>query len=359
MVFKKTKKVPRGGDPLNWVHDQQVDAPRADMPGTKKLARNVRFNRWFIRAAIFILPVALLSNIILVANNLNVDDGSSAYEGPPPSSSTATIAVKQWLEADPSPLPGGEIISWDEYQQAPLPTGEQAKAFEESGIESVEVHSFTVASKTGTKYKVQVQLAVADGGEDSSVIGAPSLGPVAPPVEGIGSNLSPWPTLPDGTTTDEISTAITVWAKAFASGDPALLLNAVGDPRKGVSYVPLSGMVLNADEFNIKAVGQKWGEGEEPSAEATPKQMLVQVAFDAYWPGTVAENTSGESLPTLTYDLLIDKANTASPKVVAWSGPGAGYWLEPYANAVSGKVVASSDLSDSTEPTAGLEEGDE
>lgn len=345
---KKTKKAPPGGDPLNWVHDQQVDAPRADMPGTKKLAKNIRFNRWFIRAAIFILPFALLSNIVLAANNLNAGPEEDPYTGPPASHATATVAVKKWLATVPSPLPGGEIISWDSYRKTPLPTGNEAKAISDSGVKSVEVHTFTVASEQGVQYEVQVQLAVGSGTSSATVIGEPSLGPIAPPLDSIGKDLSPWPTLPSGSAPDEVITAVQVWSKAFSSGDPALLLNTVGDTRKGVSYVPLNGMVINEESISITDVGLKWGDNQNPNEEDAPEQMLVQVEFEGYWPGTTS---SQSALPVLTYDLLIDRANTASPRVVAWAGPGGGYWLEPYSNAVTGSVVSADDLPSATDPT--------
>ncbi|MFS0885003.1 hypothetical protein [Aeromicrobium sp. 179-A 4D2 NHS] len=346
---KKPKKAPPGGDPLNWVHEQQVDAPRADMPGTKKLTKSVKFHRRFIKAAIFILPVALLSNIVLVANSLGETEDTTGYTGPPASHTTATVAVKKWLSTDPSPLPGGEIISWDEYKKTPLPKGEAAKSITESGVKSVEVHSFTVASEQGVQYQVQVQLAVGDGTSAATVIGEPSLGPIAPALESIGTELSPWPTLPTGAAPDEVDTAVKVWAKAFSSGDPALLLNTVGDSRKGVSYVPLNGMILDEESTSIVHVGEKWGENQNPNEDEAPEQLLVQVEFEGYWPGTTT-STNQTSLPKVTYDLLVDRADTASPRVVAWAGPGGGYWLKPYSNAVTGVVVSADDLPDATNP---------
>ena len=44
-------------------------------------------------------------------------------------------------------------------------------------------------------------------------------------------------------------------------------------------------------------------------------------------------------MPTLTYDLLLDKADTAAPVVVAWGSPGAA--LEPYGNGVVGRTFSS------------------
>lgn len=345
MARKKQKNSAAVNDWWSTI-DDTVEGPRADMPTTKKLKASGRFYRIMLKALIPLTVFAMFAVIVMVGNMLSGEE-TDAYSGPPASQSTAMVAVNKWLDGVPSPLPGGRLVSWDSVRESPLPSGREGAEIAEDGIDSLEVHSLTVASPDGTQYKVQVQLAVGDD-IGASVVGEPALGPVAPPADMSSASVSPWPTLPRGTASEEVNLAVKVWAEAFSSGDPARLLNAVGDARKGVSYVPLAGLTLNLDSINVTNVGAVFGESQNPEEDDDPERLVLQVVMEGAWSG--ADLNSSSSLPTFTYDLLVDKANTASPRVVAWGGAGTGVWLKPFDNAVVGKVVTANDLPDA-EPT--------
>lgn len=330
----------KGNTSPQWW-DEQVEIPREGMPSTKKMRRKVRFHRRFIIVALILFPVVLLANVVLVSNQFGTEDETSAYVGPPPTQADAIVAANLWLNTNPSPLPGGSVVSWNSYRETPLPPPTETDASGGNGLEAIEVHELTVASASGVQYLLTVQLAV---GESIGAIpmGTPSLSPLPPVARGVTAGLSPWPTLDETPTPEGVDTAIDVWLAAYTSGDPALLLNTVGDSRRNVSYVPFTGLSLDIDSVSIVKSAALWTEDERTNAATEPSRIVVQIKVSGYWPGTVLDSSS--QLPEFTFDLLVNGANTASPRVVAWGGAGQGVWLEPYSNAVAGKVISADEL---------------
>lgn len=320
-----------------WWSDQE-ESPRADIPSAKKLRKRTTLYRRVIWATLFLFPVTLLALFVAVSNT--GEESGPAFMGPPPTEATAISSIITWIDQKPSPLPGGRVISWDSYEKAPLPTGRDKV----EGIESLEVHTLTVAAPTGALFTTTVQIAVGDSiGE--TVVSTPTLVPLPPSgTDGTAtSSLTPWPTLESSTATEGAETAIKAWAEAFTSGDPAALLNVVGDERGGVSYVPLSGLTFDIENYSIDAVAGIFGDDQdrtEPSV--VPEKMIVSVTFEGQWAGVQTDVTTQS--PQFTYDLLISRANTASPRVVAWGGYGSGSWLKEYGNAVKGRVISGEGL---------------
>lgn len=85
------------------------EAPRAGIE-PKKIARRARMFRFLAWTSIILAPIALIGWI----SSLGASTGSESLSATSsPGRAAATEAVRSWLSADPSPLPGGEIISWD------------------------------------------------------------------------------------------------------------------------------------------------------------------------------------------------------------------------------------------------------
>ena len=325
--------------------DEPVEVPRADLPPAKKLKNRQKWYRRMVWGSVFMIGPALLAVFVLAAGAGN-QDAPTVSGRPPATEADAIVAVKKWIAQVPSPLPSGEVISWDSYKKSKLPTGREKV----SDVDRLEVHTLTLSGFNGLLFKTTIQLAIGKT-IGTVVVGEPTLIPLAPGAESGGSaaSLTPWPTFTNSTATEGVETAIKVWSEAFTSGDPAKLLNAVGDSRGGVSYVPLSGLTFNNENLILGDVGAIWGEDQNLNdTGAVPERMIVSVTFEGKWVGTAA--SISEQLPLFTYDLLIDRSNTAAPKVVAWGGRGSGAWLKPYSNAVSGRVVAAPEAPATPDP---------
>ena len=72
----------------------------------------------------------------------------------------------------------------------------------------------------------------------------------------------------------------------------------------------------------------------------TSATMIAQVRVDVAWKSQ-GEAGTGETAPALTYDVLIDRANTASPNIVAWGAPGTGPSLKKFGNAQMGRILVA------------------
>jgi hypothetical protein len=64
----------------------------------------------------------------------------------------------------------------------------------------------------------------------------------------------------------------------------------------------------------------------------------------------VIANADG-SLAPLSFDVLLERADTATPNIVAWGTPGSGPTLTPYANAVTDDVTVSEAAASATVTT--------
>src|SRR5699024_6856148 len=159
---------------------------------------------------------------------------------------------------------------------------------------------------------------------------------------------------------------VTSWAQAFTSGDPDKLRLATGDPDGSHSYMPLSRVSLVGSDVTAVAVpkDQLTDQGKAPD---NPSSLVVRVSLALQWGSGPAEGQESgqEQVPEssrVTYDLLLTGTDTASPRVVAWGGPGSGPGLTPYANAVTGRsLTGSQDQSEgaSPEPSEGPDAQDE
>src|SRR5699024_961151 len=218
-------------------------------------------------------------------------------------------------------------------------------------VQDMTVHNFTVTAQ-GRLFAVEVST-LTDPGLGTVVVGTPSLMPHVPAAENLTA-ASPWPGAVEAQMPQRGPDVVTSWAQAFTSGDPEQLRLATGDPDGSHSYMPLTGAYLVGAEVKDVAVpkGQLTDRGKAPDA---PSSLVVRVSLALSWdsPPAEGEQEGQGQIPEssrVSYDLLLTSTDTASPRVVAWGGPGSGPSLSPYANAVTGRGLTDSD-SESSQPS--------
>lgn len=330
-MAKNTKPV------TNWL-DGAVETPRPDVAANKDRTKRQRFYRRFIVFAIIALPFSLVGNFLsygAISNNTVAPSPEQTYS--PEGKNAAILAVQSWLEQPFAPLPGGgRLVSWDAGERVPKPQlTEQQQNSTPLPSYDFELHTLTVVDGLGSTYEAQVQVAVSDQ-LGAVVLSTPSLLPKATPDTSKVSGASPWFGASPVTSPDAVNTAIQAWAAAYTSGDPDKLRLTVQDDNGSHTYVPL----YNVADADVSVVTAGRLPDENGSVSGKPKTLLVQVKLAIRWVGQ-AEPGPGDKLATITYDLLVTKASTAAPQVVAWGGAGTAPSLEPYANALSGRAVAA------------------
>jgi len=255
--------------------------------------------------------------------------------------SAAHTRLTQWLAGDPSPLPGGYIVSWDGFESI---AGEKATSSTENPANDAEIHFFTLATDVGDKtvfYDATVLVSVSDQ-LGAYVSADPSLLPRVPDAnQGWSSEL--WPGYKSVAPSDASQQSVIQWAKSFTESADALRLY-VGDGDADHAYMPLQGArVLQA---SIAKAGHIPVEG----AEDKPKTIIARVELSLSWFAT------GEKGSTVTYDVLIEQAHTASPKVVAWGPAGTGPTLVKFGNAITATKLTTSSNTGVPTPTPTPEE---
>lgn len=245
--------------------------------------------------------------------------------------SVAQAKVAEWLAQTPTPLPGGHIISWDGFDT--IAAG-KAKSESDNPANAAELHHFTLATTLGDKtvfYDATVLVNVSDAlGAIAST--EPTLLPRVP-ASPQGWSSQVWAGYDNAQVPDAVNQSASQWAKAFTESADALRLY-VGDEDGSHSYMPLQGArVLSAAVTNggyIKV------EGEEQV-----KVIIARVELTLAW--SSAADAKGSKV---MYDVRVEQAHTASPKIVAWGPAGTGPTLKKYGNAVTGLTLGGS----STDP---------
>jgi hypothetical protein len=309
---------------------EAVEAPRMTAPDTGILARRQRRYRIVVWMCVILTPVATVALLVSVANHKSrpvvvSSSGSASSAG----KVAATVQIEKWLTATPDPLPNGRIVSWDGAYDIHPPAVKGGSSAAPVAFK-VEVDHFTVQGDPGI-FETDVEVALTPSGPVA--LGGPSLIPVqlGPSAGSPATQSGPWPGL-DATSSvpPAVSQAVQSWADAYTSGNPATLALAVGDPNATDHYTPLSGVAAAT-----AAVVDTAREGE-----AKRDQISVEVTLDITWTGQPAssESPNGPSVPVnpqgpqTTLDLLVERAHTAAPVVVAWGPPGSGPTLIAYGN---------------------------
>lgn len=316
------------------------EVPRARTLAAKKTLR-FRLTRWLVWACVLSVPVfGLMSmNTVQQINSVaqeirNIPSPQSVNS---PGKAAAMVEMARWLSMNPQPLLGGQVISWDGFTDVkrPAQTDKEKKASPLPDY-NFEEHLFTLVDAGGNLFSSSVLIAVGPDSVGALPFGTPSL--LAVPPTGSLSVTMPWLGFQRASAGQPVSNSITAWAEAFTSGDPARLRLSTGDTEGGNSYMPLTGVAnVSAKVINAAYIPPANTEDYVPGAE-TPN-MIAQVELTIDWVGAPELDQGESNRTTITYDVLLQKANTASPVVVAWGGPGSGPSLKPFQNALVGNDV--------------------
>lgn len=244
-----------------------------------------------------------------------------------PGKSVAQAKVAEWLAQEPSPLPGGYILSWDGFTSI---EGGVAKNDTDNPANAAELHTFTLATTLGDKpvfYDATVLVSVSDA-LGAIAAAEPTLLPRVPAAtQGWSSQI--WAGYDTAQVPDAVTQTAGQWAKAFTESADALRLY-VGDEDPTHAYMPLQGArVLST---SISSAGYVKVEGEEK-----PKVLIARVELTLAW--STSADAKGSKV---MYDVRIEQAHTASPRIVAWGPSGTGPTLEKYGNAITGMALGGS-----------------
>jgi hypothetical protein len=162
--------------------------------------------------------------------------------------------------------------------------------------------------------------------------------PTTPPVDDGWAPTDPaWPGLPSANASDAVDAVVQRWADVYVLGSAEDLALATGDPDEEHSYLPLD---LADRPDSVTAVAAA-------AAEAGEDRQVVRVSLVFAWDGVDGEDPL--EAPRVDMDLLVERASTASPVVVAWGPAGSGGDLEPYANGVIGERAGATKSTSTTE----------
>jgi hypothetical protein len=323
-----------------WSDEHLAEQPAKTSKAVVLSERWIRVIRTYTKMSVWAFPVVAVVVLSLWSN------ASNAVETPPvvitnqvdtAGKSAAILAVNSWMSSKPAPLNGGQIIAWNGFDvkdAKPVPAELERDIIDPTY--EVEIHHFTLSDAQGYTYLSDVAVAV-DEVEGTSAVTTPSLSPVMPSADNWATS-GTWYGLQAAPSTDAITVAIDQWARAFASGDPAVLRSIVGDGDATHSYMPLYGVSGVTTQFIAGGSVPKIVQGAVSDDPATT--IIAQVRLQLTWtdaPAVGIGQGTGDS--TVTYDLLINGADTAAPVVVAWGGPGSGTTLAPYDQAIIDRSI--------------------
>lgn len=305
-----------------------------EAPSVLRAARNEKLKRRALYTVAFgVIPLLLLGFASTWAQATSAEepvDLTAASEAANFSGGKAEAfrSLQEWMNSTPSPLPDGRIISWDGFTAELPPAPDPNDPSETVYNFTLETHSFTV-QRGSAMWRAQVEVAV-DDVIGASATASPALAPI-PRRENVAS--TDWFGLTPASPTASVTQATEAWAAAYTGGDPDALHQIIQDRDSERSYVPLTGVqeLLSVETTNSATLPAVEGEAVDTS------RMIVRVALRFWWNGgkpVLAENEREEEPAPVTYDLLIEHADTATPIVVAWGAPGSGPDLAPYQNAV-------------------------
>ena len=258
----------------DWLVATAPDVPRADLPKSFLGGKvRLRWVRWAVHASLFLVPALALSLVVALSNQNPADN--SGVVAPSPTQAVAAAAVHRWMQHTPSPIPGGQLLTWDGETPLPQPNVQPGSTDVPADMVS---HTFTVLASTGQLFKVSVVTATT-AAQGTFAVSEPALVPVAPAET--GATAQPWQTLTPSTPTEGVRTAINAWAAAYTSGDPRSLLQVTGDPDTSHSYMPLTGVKFTSVDASQAA--EVWGDTKPKAGADQPPAMVVRVDVDMYW----------------------------------------------------------------------------
>ena len=241
----------------SWLTDTQ-EQPRADALSGNRIRRRARFYRVYLLRAALLCPLLLLALAAAVSGS-----ASTGAAAPPdrnwPGRAAATEAVLDWLSGPNPGLVDGRLLLWSGARSIETPVDRDADTAGVATL-SVEVDSFVVVDGAGNRFTAEVQVAV-DNQNRSRVLSGPSLTPLPVLDPDASRNTGPWPGRDAGPATESVTAAVRAWAAAYTSGDPAALRLTVGDPDRGQTYLPLTGVATADHGRAVRRAGPGDGGG--------------------------------------------------------------------------------------------------
>lgn len=315
------RRAPPPRDRIDFARATHV--PRAGIEDVDTRQRRARWMRRWVWLGVLLAPIAALAIIVAVAGlgapQTQPDGGTSGFSPP---TVVASARLLSWLDQPVPPVPeamvlghaGSEIVVDDVYGPSHA-----------DGPEGVRVHveTFVVASE-GRLYEASLEV-FAPPDAVPTVSAGPSL--VALATGEHESDAIGWTEVTDlaSSAAAPIEAAVDRWARALLSGDAETLRLATGDGDATRSYLPLP--VTPVGGTRVLASGTR-SDGVD--------RLVARVAIDADWSPASGDDANDDvsDFEPLVYDVLVERATTATPVVVAWGGPGTGTTLQPYDNAV-------------------------
>lgn len=333
---------------LDWTTlDEEV--PNPQLPDGIRLASRQRRYRWMVWSTVFLAPIALFSVVLVAGAKSAAIHPTATVAGAQVSSpgrTAATLELNTWLHQVPSPLPGATVLSWDGAVAVPaVPSPQvngQSATAGSAPTWNAEIDNFTLVvqptqsttssttTSSPTIYDAGIEVAINPAGGGAIALGGPSITIAPPPASNNWQIGGPWPGLSATTSVSQpVQSAINGWLVAYTSGSPSALGLAVGDPNLSHGYIPLSGVASATD--SVTAAATRPNDAE-----------IVNISLSIVWSGESTSTTqaNGSNTPPLTtMDVLVERASTAAPVVVAWGPSGSGPTLRPYQNAVPQSVL--------------------
>jgi hypothetical protein len=315
---------------LAWDYSDDL-VPRVGLPAAESIERRQRRIRRYVKWSATLMPFVLLLSILAVLSTFTRSTPTSNNNASASSSrgrTVATLALDQWLTEVPSPLPGVTATQWDGATLvAPSPVGPNS-----SPTWNAELDSFTLYVGT-TIYNATIEVALRPGGGAVTVSG-PSLTLVPPTDTTSGWNSGgPWSGLVSSSSvSSSVQSALDGWLSAYVSGSSSRLRLAVGDTSADGTYVSLAG--VKSATMNVVAGATRVAPNAVTTQSSTnPSAEIIEINLYLIWNHQkVNPNQSIPNGPATTLDLLVERADTAAPVVVAWGAPGTGPSLVPYQN---------------------------
>lgn len=359
---KRSKSAELDGSLFGDYEEVPTNAGTEAFIKSRKTSKNIRRAIW--ATVLFFFPLSVLMNLVwgtqIIMNDEEPEQVTSDQQTP--NRSVAMRAVQTWLDSDADPMPGTTLLSWDQVTTVSEPsTQTDPNTNEVTEVPGIEVHEMSLMDSSDRIYSASVQVSWSPI-RGALVMGPPSVDPRTPADAQAFQDVFPWPGAEQINAPEPVQKAVRVWGDAFFSGDPENLKLTVGDGRADTSYMPMPSAQITT--VNVTDATLPGGASLPEDPEATPPIQVVQAQLTLDWPGT-SESSSANSR-TFTYDLLVERADTAAPIVTAWGAPGTGTTLEQFDNAISGRVLTSNDTvkmqtpesSESASPEAETEPSD-
>lgn len=327
---KRPKKAKRSKPDDSWLNEV-IEEPRSGTPLAETLIRREKWTRRYLIVCAVMAPIFALAWFTSLGQTATVEEPSETAAAADRVRAEAAVAIEEWLVSGEAPITGGKILQWEETVD--LPTVEADPAADIEAGPSMQAVRFLVnqpaaEGREPAIYEAEVLIASRDSGE-VTVVGYPSLAPVLPALD--MGKVERWPTLEkDSSPSEEVDAAIEDWASAYTSGSAQRLRAVINDNEPTRTYVPYNNVRLESITTGETGV-VKWTNPDSDNEDPIPTRIVVAVTLTM---SDRLEECSNCPAPVVEFDVLVEAANTVTPRVVAWGAPGTGAVMKPYQNAI-------------------------